>query len=461
MRRALKPRRFFALLTLAAGVSAATAASLPAPDGVHAVGMRRFELTDTARRGVLSTDANEPRVLPGYVWYPADPSSQGTRPYLTSTDAALTASSMARSFDYDVSELKNLGHVVAHSVEGVPPAAGATFPILIFSHGYECYPAQNTALLERLASHGYIVVSIAHPHDAVDLQLSNGTLLRAGNPVARDPEYAKLRRTLASGASHDVRTAVLEQYPQAFGRDRLGASLAAWRDDILFTARSIITRDVPENLKSVLAHGDKNKIAFIGMSFGGATAASTCRLVPECRAVINLDGGNYDPALFNTSVERPMLLMMSDWVNLPLPGRPNDEAFHFNDYAYEPWSRAGLNPDIVRVRLEGIRHMGYTDLILLMHGPNHEAQFGTIDPALAIETIGTTSLAFLDRYLKDDRNASVAAIVRKSTVLRLHSPVSVRHWADPKQSPQADTTSIIPAISSTIPAGLLSLPPSE
>lgn len=98
---------------------------------------------------------------------------------------------------------------------------------------------------------------------------------------------------------------------------------------------------------------------------------------------INLDGGNYDLALFNASVERPMLLMMSDWVNLPLPGRPSDPAFHMNDYAYEPWLRAGLDPDVVRVRLEGIRHMGYTDLILL----------------------------------------------KSSSVLRLHSPASVREWA--------------------------------
>lgn len=420
-----------AALIVVAGFSGAAAAgrSLPAPDGEYAVGMRRFELTDAKRQGVLSSDPQEVRVLPGYVWYPANKSSRGTRPYLTPAEAAIQGPSMARNFDYDETELKGLDQVIAHSVEDAPPARGGTFPILIFSHGYECYPAQNTALLERLASHGYIVVSIAHPHDSADLQLSNGTVLKTEHLVARNPEYAAIRRTLASGPNHDARTSVLAGYAGAFSKDSLGASLEVWRDDTVFTARAIVERDVPANLMPVIKRGDVRRLGFIGMSFGGATSAATCRLVPQCRVVINLDGGNYDPALFNASVERPMLLMTSDWVNLPLPGRPNDPSFHLNDYAYEPWLRVGLDPDVVRVRLEGIRHMGYTDLILLMQGANHEAQFGTISPDVAVETIGAASLAFLNQYLKGGDRGRLETIVKGSSVLRLHSPASVREWA--------------------------------
>lgn len=420
-----------AALFVVAGFSGAVASerSLPAPDGEYAVGMRRFELTDAKRHGVLSNDPKEVRVLPGYVWYPAEKSARGTRPYLTPAEAAIQGPSMARNFDYDEAELKDLDHVIAHSVEDAPPARGPAFPVLIFSHGYECYPAQNTALLERLASHGYIVVSIAHPHDSVDLQLSNGTVLRTEHPVARNPEYAALRRTLASGPNHDARTAVIEGYAEAFRKDSLGASLEVWRDDTVFTALAIVKREVPASLVPVLKRGDSRRLGFIGMSFGGATSAATCRLVPQCRVVINLDGGNYDPALFNASVDRPMLLMMSDRVNLPLPGRPNDPSFHLNDYAYEPWLRAGLDPDVVRLRLEGIRHMGYTDLILLMRRANHEAQFGTIAPDVAVETIGAASLAFLDQYLKGGNRGQLEAVVKGSSVLRLHSPTSVREWA--------------------------------
>jgi hypothetical protein len=336
---------------------------------------------------------------------------------------------MARNFKYGEGELDGLASVVAHSVEGAEPARGHAFPILIFSHGYECYPAQNTALLERLASHGYIVMSIAHPHDAADLRLADGTLLKTEHPAGTDPDFATLRKLLTSGPNHDVRTSALHGYAQALSRDRLGASLTAWRDDTVFTARAIEQRKLPPELMSILETGNTQRLGFIGMSFGGAAAASTCRLVPQCRAAINLDGGNYDPDLFNAPVERPLLLLMSDWVHLPLPNRSNDPEFTANDYAYEPWSRAGLNADIVRLRLEGIRHMGFTDLILLMNGPEHEARFGTVTPRVAVDAIGAASLAFLDRYLKDGRREALAEVLQRIPVLHVHSPVSVRRWA--------------------------------
>ena len=418
-------------LALALGVAHAAAPALPSPDGPYAVGMQRFELTDPSRHGVVSRDANEPRVLPGYVWYPAKRGTQGTRPYLTATEAAEQGPSMARNFEYGAHDLDALDKAIAHSVAGAKPLhTRERFPILIFNHGYECYPAQNTALSERLASHGYIVVSIGHPHDAVDLRLANGTLLVTSHPAGTDKEFAALRKTLSSGATHDARTGALHGYAEALGRDRLGASLVAWRDDIVFTVRAIEEQKVPAALLPLFALGDTTRLAFVGMSFGGATAASTCRLVEHCRAAINFDGGNYDPALFDAPVERPLLLLMSDWVHLPLPNRPADPEFTANDYAYEPWAQAGRNPDVVRLRLDGIRHMGFTDLILLMNGPEHVERFGTIPPATAVEAIGAVSLAFLNQYLKGGSRRALDDIIERTPALHVHSPESVRRWAE-------------------------------
>jgi dienelactone hydrolase len=422
---------WFAMLS--ASLACLAAPLLPEPDGEYAVGMRRFELTDEARRGVMANDPNEPRVIPGYVWYPAIEGTHGTRPYLTPAEIADQGRAMARNFGYGTAELDGLSSVMAHSVEGAPPAQGHAFPVLIFSHGYECYPAQNTALLEQLASHGYVVFSIAHPHDAADLRSSTGTLLPTIRADKRDPLFASVRRTLTGGADHDARTVALRDYAEALSRDRIGTSFAAWRDDTLFAVRAIEGGRVPLTLTSVLKAADTQRLGLVGMSFGGATAAASCRLIPQCRAAINLDGGNYDPALFNASVERPLLLMMSDWVNLPTPGRAADPAFHHNDYAYEPWLRAGLDPNVVRLRLEGIRHMGYTDLILLMDGPEHAARFGTVEPRMAVDTIANVSLAFLNRYLKQGNPTALDDIVRRTPALRPHAPDSVREWAMSRQ----------------------------
>ena len=425
----MKTSLALALLLTVVSCAATAAPALPEPDGIYAVGMRRFELTDPTRHGVLSQDKDEIRVLPGYIWYPAKHGTRGTRPYLRPAEVADQGRAMARNFGYGPEELAGLDKVSAHSVEGAPPERGSAFPIVIFSHGYDCYPAQNTALLERLASHGYIVMSVGHPHDAADLRLADGTLLTTAHPAGNDPDYAALRKTLTSGPSHETRTAALQGYAQALSRDRLGASLIAWRDDTVFVARSIENRRVPPALMSILAAGDTQRLGIMGMSFGGAVAASTCKLIEQCRVAVSLDGGNYDPALFNAPVERPLLLLMSDWVHLPLPNRPSDPEFNFNDYAYEPWSQAGLNPDVVRLRLDGIRHMGYTDLILLLDGPGHDSRFGILPPGIAVEAIGASTLAFLDQYLKGgDRNA-LDKVIESTPVLHIHSPASVRCWA--------------------------------
>jgi predicted dienelactone hydrolase len=364
------------------------------------------------------------------VWYPAKRGTHGTRPYLATAEASVQGPAMARNFNYGAHDLDHLDQVIAHSVEGAEPArARERFPILIFNHGYECYPAQNTALNERLASHGYIVISLGHPHDAADFRLSDGTLVSTSHPAGNDPEFAAHRKTLQSPTTHDARTAALKGYAEAQSRDRIGASWVAWRDDLTFTTLAVVAKKLPSPVLPVLATGDTKRLAFIGMSFGGATAASACNLVEQCRAAINLDGGNYDPALFNASVNRPLLLLMSDWVHLPLPNRPSDPDFAPNDYAYEPWAKAGLDPNVVRLRLDGIRHMGFTDLILLMNGPEHEARFGTIEPRVAVAAIGDASLAFLDEYLKGGSRKALDSVVARTPALRVHAPESVRHWA--------------------------------
>ena len=47
------------------------------------------------------------------------------------------------------------------------PEQEATYPVLIFSHGYEIgFFAQNTVQMEELASHGYVVFSVGHAYES-------------------------------------------------------------------------------------------------------------------------------------------------------------------------------------------------------------------------------------------------------------------------------------------------------
>jgi len=51
--------------------------------------------------------------------------------------------------------------------EAPPDLRGAPYPLLAFSHGYAGIRYQSVFLTERLASHGYVVVAVDHPHNTL------------------------------------------------------------------------------------------------------------------------------------------------------------------------------------------------------------------------------------------------------------------------------------------------------
>ncbi|MCK4259986.1 MAG: hypothetical protein KAX49_13485 [Halanaerobiales bacterium] len=57
--------------------------------------------------------------------------------------------------------------IETHSAENIPLSNDVeTFPVLIYNHGWCEHFGHNTILMEELASHGYIIFSIAHHCEA-------------------------------------------------------------------------------------------------------------------------------------------------------------------------------------------------------------------------------------------------------------------------------------------------------
>jgi predicted dienelactone hydrolase len=415
------------------GTAGASAATLPAPDGEYAVGMVRAEFTDPARTLDAGTPDSGTRRLPAVVWYPAAAqASAASAPYLEQSVAATTLPAITRNFRYADGDL----HAVAAARIAVHPGARPAkakrgFPVVVYSHGLFLYPEQNSMLAARLASHGYIVVSIAHPGDSTDVRLQDGTLVATqfgGTPD--DPRFNEAWKAIAGGADLAVRRDALATYADAFPATRIGRSFAAWRDDTIAVADAIVARKEPAALKKILATADRTRLAFAGMSFGGATSATTCHRVAVCRAAINLDGQNFDPALFNGAVGRPLLLMLSDWPRYGLlEGQPREADFSPNDLAYEPWASTGKNEDVVRVRLEGIRHLGFTDLVTLLDGPKRQERVGDIDGNDALATIDDVVLAFLNAYVRGGDAADIQRAIDRHPALKRHVPTRMQRWA--------------------------------
>ncbi|WP_158636470.1 hypothetical protein [Luteimonas marina] len=427
-----------AAIALWIGSAAASEPILPPPDGEHAVGVARAEFVDPSRRLDAGDPASGPRRLPAIVWYPADGRSaaEGSA-YIEGEAATVTLPAIARNFGYAPEDLQAMASL-RMDVQPDAPAARYPqgFPVVVFSHGFFLYPEQNSALASRLASHGYIVVSIAHPGDAADQRLEDGrvvaTLLASEGD---DPRLAKALSTLAAGTDLAASREALPFYADALAATRIGRSFAQWRDDTLAVARAIANGGEPPALRDALAAADRNRLAFAGMSFGGATSATSCRLVDACRAAVNLDGQNFDPDLYDGPVERPLLLMLSDWPRYGLlEGQPREADFSPNDLAYESWDAAGEDRDVLRVRLQGIRHMGFTDLVALLDGPKREDRVGVIDGDEALTAIGDLVLAFLDAQVRDGDAADIDGVIARHPALVRHVPERLRKWADEDRS---------------------------
>ncbi len=61
--------------------------------------------------------------------------------------------------------------------------SGKRYPIILFSHGWNGFNAQNTSQALQLASHGFVVVTVQHPYGAVVTVFNDGTIAK-NNPAA-------------------------------------------------------------------------------------------------------------------------------------------------------------------------------------------------------------------------------------------------------------------------------------
>jgi len=256
---------------------------LPKPTGSASVGTLTFELPVESRRLVLQ------------VWYPAEPTSRCTHlPYMDARTAhAKTADGEQPAVDFSTT-------VAVNACTGAAPAAaGAPFPVVLFSHGIGATRFSYQSLYEDLASRGYAVVAIQHPTGA------------------RYTAYAD-----GSAVSFDAETSWTED--QAARKRRIDSGLEEWRLD----SRAVLAR--LESLKpgdtSALAplagRLDLGRIGYAGHSFGGATAMIAATSDPRIRAVANLDGRFPSPE--EPVLKQPLLALWSSPRQAARPPKPTD-----------------------------------------------------------------------------------------------------------------------------------------
>ena len=160
------------------------------------------------------------------------------------------------------------GNITTHAYENAPLAnTQDMYPVVLFSHGGLGFPSDMySAILENLASHGYIVAAIDHPY-------FNGLTLFANGKVVTEKKLSDQ----------------FNKMPQKEQKAFLTTIIETFKADMGFIVDEL--EKLNENQTSIFYHHlDLNRIAAMGHSAGDLASIEFCRADSRCKAAIDLDG---------------------------------------------------------------------------------------------------------------------------------------------------------------------------
>jgi predicted dienelactone hydrolase len=303
--------------------------SIPAPDGPFAVGTTSFELTDPARMELYSGQ-DEFRRFQIRVWYPAEPGPNDPRAAWMS-QAEVFGPAIATYIEMPSFFLDHLSLVELPAYEGAQVAQTDTgFPIVLFSHGWNGFNAQNSGQALQLASHGFVVIGVQHTYGAIVTVFEDGTIAW-NNPSA-----------LPSGAPD-------EEY------DRAADQLAdQWAGDLAFALDHLSF--LSTNLQSPFGGKlDLSRVGVYGHSTGGGAAIQFCGTDPRCKALLGQDPfmRPVSTEVLERGISQPAFFMFSQ--------RWADDTDSLNNRQFGPFYQNSTQA-IGAVFIEGTSHYDFSDL---------------------------------------------------------------------------------------------------
>jgi dienelactone hydrolase len=267
---------------------------------------------------------------------------------------------------------------------------GAPFALVIFNHAYWAGIPQSTALMEELASHGYVTVSVGHAFETPYFVRPDGSI-QAFDPY--NAEFAERGRERSRG--HEIERQLtmtrdvqrLEKLIRELFRRRPKAveSVHIWVADIIAVLDELERRNNSDGPFG--GRLDTDRVAVIGHSFGGAAAGQACLDDARCKAGINFDGLQIGEML-DRPLETPFLFFHHD--NVGAKNRaPN-----------LPFFERAQGPTYLAI-IAGTGHLSFSDACLYPRTSllRMASPAGTIDGRRCQAIVNEYVLAFLDRHL--------------------------------------------------------------
>lgn len=357
---------------------------IPAPTGPSGIGTTRFDLAAPGERRI-----------PVQAWYPAQANSAPRELYL---DDALRAA------------LADLLHVPKFVLPQNPsysardaPALPGRCPVVVFNHGFGSFQKQSSTLLEELASHGYVVLSVGHPRESLVVQYADGSTLR------HDPDHPAWKATAAGLKAVEQNARELEpllararaaatpeglaEAMRALAAHASYAPLMPVLDVWAADTRAVLDAlgQLDEGTLCPLLRGtiDSSRVGAFGHSLGGILSGQLAMTEPRIRAAMNFDGAQLPPAAGRYVLGAPACFLYADATRL---GKTRVTSEGMNDALAASGPVGSCSGCLV-----GANHLNFTDMNNLSMAAR---MLGSVDRAQMARVLRAVTVGFFDRHLK-------------------------------------------------------------
>jgi predicted dienelactone hydrolase len=369
---------------------------LPATTGPAPIGTTRWVVTDASRRETFAF-VDAPRQVPVVAWYPAAALPSGRRaPYFR--EGLLEIRTFAALLGQPANAFDEMSSVRTHAMLDAPPAAAPDrLPVLLFSHGYTGVASAHTALLEELASHGFVVLSVNHPYE------STGAVLEGGREASVLDGAGKMRQeirdVLAEWKDEDATMSSVTRAADRLEQRRLlrtyletlrltNVALERWVADSRVVLDRLSALDPRTPAGRLAARLDRERVGAFGHSMGGVTSAQFCADDRRCRAALNLDGSPQYGAMIDRSLGKPFMMVYS-----ARPGRAGA-----SDAIYRRAASRYYRADV-----RDTQHLDFSDM--MFWAPLRQRQaLGKLDPIRAAAVTRQLVREYFDQELRGRRS---------------------------------------------------------
>jgi hypothetical protein len=357
---------------------------LPKLTGPYPVASKWLYLIDSTREETITANPRDRRELMTKIWYPTNTQAGLQDSYLLKSERI----GFARKYGLPSWTLSYLSKIKTNVTINGEIATGS-FPVLIFSHGYESPATNYYSFLAEMASHGFIIANINHTYESTASEFPNGQVKYnndsfsiAHNLNPKMIELAWSSTEKFSKAKNDLeRLEIVRELTNQYSGSEI---VRRWANDISFVIDQLELINSTEG-SPFYAKMNLSQLGAFGHSLGGAAAGQALIYDNRLQAATNWDGAQFGDVM-DTVFQKPFMSLSHSGTL--------KTGFEINPQVYHRKSKSWFYD----VTVEGTGHSNYSDTpywvtLKLIN------EAGTIDTDRSVSIINKATLTFFEQHL--------------------------------------------------------------